>query len=135
MDNENLMDNLSCGVSRRGYFVMAENAFLNKLDLTIYEKMVFLSLCTYAGKSNACFPGQKGIAKNLGISVRTVNTTIKSLEDKSGLIIIKQYTETNRKTVNMYMLADIDQKTGEFIKESLDIYRSLADKPRQIRGK
>jgi hypothetical protein len=33
------------------------------------------------------------------------------------------------------MLADTDTKTGEFIKESLDIYRELAVKPRLIRGK
>lgn len=129
------MDQLSSRVSRQGYFVIAENSLINNPNLTPVEKLVYLSLCTYAGKSNSCFPGQTGIANNLGYTRQTVNITIKSLAEKGGLLVIQQYTETNRKTVNIYILADIDQKTGEFIQESLDPFRTLAEKPVLVRGK
>ena len=122
-------------VSRQGYFIMVENEFVNSPNLTAIEKMVFMSLCTYAGKQNSCFPGQTGVAKNLGLSRSCVNNAVKSLELKGGLLILPQFTETNRKTVNTYFLADIDQKTGEFVPESLDMYRDLVKTPKLIRGK
>jgi len=36
--------------------------------------------------------------------------------------------------MNTYISADIDQKTGEFISESLSPYKSLAEKSRLIKG-
>jgi len=135
MNEMDLLEQAQNRVSRQSYFVIAENAFINNPEYTPVEKMVFLSLCTYAGKRNSCFPGQAGIAKNLGISLRTVNATIKSLNEKGGLLIIQQYTETNRKTVNSYFLADINQVTGKFDSSSLDPYRALAEKPILVKGR
>lgn len=132
---DDIMYELSKGVSRKSYFVMAENTFINNPNYTLLEKMVFLSLCTYAGKKQSCFPGQTGIAKNLGIARQTVNITIQKLKEKGGLIIVQQYTETNRKTVNSYFLSDIDPITGNFIPSSLDMYRSLAENPILVKGK
>lgn len=126
---------LYTAVSKRGYFVIAENELINNINLSAAEKLVFLSLCTYAGKARSCFPGQSGIAKNLGYSRQTVNRAIKSLEKKGGLLILHQVTESNRKTVNTYFLADVDQRTGEFIKESLDHLRELCKTPYVIKGK
>lgn len=130
-----LLEQAQTRVNRQSYFVIAENAFINNPEYTPIEKMVFLSLCTYAGKRNSCFPGQTGIAKQLGTTRQTVNSTIQKLRDKGGLIIVQQYTETNRKTVNSYFLADIDQKTGKFDSSSLDMYRGLAEKPILIKGR
>lgn len=134
MNNE-LSSLLENGVNRKSYFVMAENSFLNNPKYTVTEKMVFLSLCTYAGKNIMCFPGQAGLAENLGLTRKTINTTIQSLKNKNGLLVVEQYTESNRRTVNTYFLADIDPKTGEFIESSLDEYRCLTEKPIRIKGK
>lgn len=134
MDNE-IKEIFNNTVNRKSYFVMAENSFINNSSYTITEKMVFLSLCTYAGKGNSCFPGQSGIAKNLGITRQTISTTIKSLEKKGGLLVINQKTETNRKTVNIYMLADINPQTGEFVKGSLDMYKCLKDRVNTVKGR
>jgi DNA-binding MarR family transcriptional regulator len=132
--NDELKEVLNNTVSRRAYFVIAENAFINNPNYTMTEKIVFLSLCTYAGKGKSCFPGQNGIAKNLGIARETVSRTIKSLVKKNGLLVIYQITESNRKTVNTYILADIDQQTGEFVPESLDMFRCLTQEPKRIKG-
>ena len=133
--NEMLTSLLSNGVNKKSFFIMAENNFLNNSKYTVTEKMVYLSLCTYAGKNVMCFPGQAGIAKNLGISLRTVNSAIKSLREKNGLVVVEQYTESNRRTVNTYFLADIDSDTGDFIASSLDEYRCLTQRPLKIQGK
>ena len=132
--NEVLSSLLENGVNRKNYFVIAENSFLNNPKYTVTEKMVFLSLCTYAGKNIMCFPGQAGLAKNLGLSLRTINSVIQSLKKKNGLLVVEQYTESNRRTVNTYFLAEIDPKTGDFIESSLDEYRCLTEKPIRVKG-
>ena len=111
--------------AKRTYFLQVEYAFISNKDYSIYEKMVFMALSTYAGKKNSCFPGQKGIADQLGISRATVNRTLKKLESKGGLLIINRFDQTGRKASNLYILSDIDCITRMFIKESLDEYRYL----------
>lgn len=122
-------------VVRKIKYVTIENSFLNNPKYTPIEKAVFNSLCTYAYGKGICFPGQNTLAENLGISRRSVISTLKSLEQKGGLLILKQITENKRKTVNTYFLADIDQATGNFIIESLDAYRELAKETKVIQGK
>lgn len=131
---EELQDLEENRVSRRAYFTMIENSFILNPNIPVIEKMVFITLCSYAGKKSSCFPGQTEIAKKLNVTRQTVNSAIKNLEKKGGILILKQYTETNRKTVNTYFLADVDQKTGEFITESLNIYIDLVKEPKMIKG-
>lgn len=114
---------------KKSYFVQIESTFINNPKYTTIEKLVYLSLCTYAGQKRNCFPGQEGIAKNLGVTRMTINKTIKSLQEKNGIYIINQYTKTGRRTSNTYILADIDPISGEFVPESLDIYKKLYREP------
>lgn len=113
------------GVLKKSYFVQVENSFILNPKYTVTEKMMYQALCTFAGKDVSCFPSQLLLAASLGISRTTVNQTLKSLEEKGGLIKVSQKTETNRKTACLYILAEIDKKTGDFDPESLDTFRSL----------
>ena len=131
----NELADLKGQVVRRIKYTTIENSFLNNPSYTPVEKAVFNSLCTYAYGKGICFPGQSTLAKNLGITRQTVNSAIKTLTEKGGLLVLKQITESNRKTVNTYFLADIDQTTGNFIPESLDIYRELVKEPKTVQGK
>lgn len=110
----------------RDYFIQVYHNFLRNPNYTPAEKLVFMELKSYAGAKNSCFPGQSGIAKDLGYSRKTVNTAIKGLEEKGIIVVINQRTASNRKTVNTYVLPKIDRNTGEFILSSLDKYRDLA---------
>lgn len=118
----------------KDYFIQVYNNFLRSDNFDIYEKLVFMELKSYAGAKNSCFPGQSGIAKDLGISLRKVVATIKSLSDKGVIVVINQKTKSNRKTVNTYILPRIDRNTGEFILESLDKYRELAKESLTVDG-
>lgn len=118
----------------KDYFIQVYHSFLRSDKYDIYEKMVFMELKSYAGVKNSCFPGQSGIAKDLGISRKKVNETIKSLADKGVIVVIKQKTTSNRNTVNTYVLPKIDRNTGEFILSSLEKYKVLSEEILTVDG-
>ena len=94
-----------------------------------------MSLCTYAFQKNNCYPSHSTLAENLGINRRTVIRTLKSLEEKGAIIVIKRKFQSNRKTSNLYILADIDNNTGEFIKDSIKEFEQYKGKEVVIKGK
>jgi hypothetical protein len=49
--------------------------------------------------------------------------------------VINQITETNRKTSNLYILAEINKDTGDFVPESIIQFRALTMEPIKVRGK
>lgn len=107
-------------------FVMAYHEFIRAQGFTPNEKMVFLCLKTYAGDKSKCFPGQKRIADDLGISTRTVLTVLKSLENKGALLIINQTDDdSKRKTANLYVLASFDVNSKTFNSKSLEKYKEI----------
>lgn len=132
----NGIDLMLGGVVKRSYFVQAENVFINNPNYTVYEKMVYLNLATYAGNKSACFPSQTSIAKDLNISRKKVNEVLKRLQELGGVYIIRQIKENGRNSSNMYFLADIDQTTGDFIPEceTIEIGKSFPN-PMKVRGK
>ena len=131
-----IMDELaSLNVYKKNKFIQIENSFINNSQYSIYEKMVYMSLCTYAFQKNNCYPSHSTLAENLGINRRTIIRTIKSLEEKGAIIVIKRKFQSNRKTSNLYILADIDGNTGEFIKDSIKEFEQYKDKEVVIKGK
>lgn len=131
----NLAENGNLNVLRKTYFVQAENAFINNPNYSIYDKLVYLSLQTFAGSIDNCYPSKGSLAKNLNLSVKTIERTLFSLEKNDGILIINRIKESGRKTSNLYILADIDKYTGNFIPESLDQFRILKKRTITVRGK
>ena len=131
-----IMDELAgLNVYKKNRFIQIENSFINNSQYNIYEKMVYISLCTYAMDKNNCYPSQTTIAKNLNISRTMVIKAMQGLEEKSGLLIINRKTESNRKISNLYILAEIDACTGIFISGSLKEFEQYKDKIVTIKGK
>ena len=116
-----IMDELAAlNVYKKNRFIQIENSFVNNRQYSIYEKMVYISLCTYAMDKNNCYPSQSTIAKNLNVSRTMVIKAMQGLEEKGGLLIINRKAESNRKISNLYILAEIDACTGIFISGSLE---------------
>ena len=131
-----IMDELQFeSVFRKTKFIQIENNFINNPNYTTVEKLIYMSLCTYAFQKNNCYPSHSTLAENLGINRRTVIRTLKSLEDKGAIIVIKRKFQSNRKTSNLYILADIDNNTGEFIKDSIKEFEQYKGKEVVIKGK
>ena len=131
-----IMDELAgLNVYKKNRFIQIENSFINNSQYSIYEKMVYMSLCTYAMDKNNCYPSQSKIAKNLNISRTMVIKAMQGLEEKNGLLIINRKTESNRKISNLYILAEIDACTGIFISGSLEEFKQYKNKIVTIKGK
>ena len=74
-------------------------------DLPQAQKLILLILTTYADKNtHDCHPGQNLLAKDAGMSVRSVRNAVKALED-SGLVRRKaRFLENGNRTSDTYVL-------------------------------
>ena len=131
-----IMDELAgLNVYKKNKFIQIENSFVNNCQYSIYEKMVYISLCTYAMDKNNCYPSQSTIAKNLNVSRTMVIKAMQGLEEKGGLLIINRKAESNRKISNLYILSEIDPSSGMFMPESLKEFKQYKNKIVVIKGK
>lgn len=133
--NEGNFNNGVLDTSSKPPFIMIYNTFTLNPKYTIYQKIVFQGLKSYAGAKVDCFPGKETLAKQLNMSLRKLNDVLKELEELGGILIINRKKESNRKTSNLYILADINITTGEFISNSLDRYRQLKKDGVKVQGK
>ena len=132
-----ILDELSQNVidTQKMPFVMAYKSFLLNEEYTVNQKMLILVLKSYAGNKVDCYPSKSLLARQLKVTTKTIETVLKQLQNLGALLIINRITETNRKTSNLYIIADIDIISGNFIPDSLDMYRSLTASPIRIKGK
>ena len=111
-------DNLRDGRVKNWFYL--ENDLLDRQDLNIYEKMIYIVIARYVDKEDKAFPSVPTIAKKGSMSERQVQTIISSLV-KKGLIKreprINKYNKS--KTSNLYTLlsvkrnkSDKDKKVG-----------------------
>lgn len=110
-------DNLRDGRVRNWFYL--ENDLLDRQDLTIYEKMIYIVIARYVDKEDKAFPSVPTIAKKGSMSERQVQTIISSLV-KKGLIKreprINKYNKS--KTSNLYTLLSV--KRNQYDKDKGD---------------
>ena len=89
---------------RRFQDFRVETALL-KSDLTIYERMVYVVLCSYASREGECFPSVGTIAESAGCSERQVQRALQRLEDLRVIRKSAVYRPgTSRQLANLYTL-------------------------------
>src|SRR4030066_2220171 len=105
-------DNLRDGRVRNWFYL--ENDLLDRQDLTIYEKMIYIVIARYVDKEDKAFPSVPTIAKKGSMSERQIQMIINSLV-KKGLIKkesrIKKYNKS--KTSNLYTLLSIKNQSDK----------------------
>ena len=105
-------DNLRDGRVRNWFYL--ENDLLDREDLTIYEKMIYIVVARYVDKENKAFPSISTIAKKGSMSVRQVQVIINSLINKG---LIKRESRINKnnksKTSNLYTLLSVEKVQSE----------------------
>ena len=113
-------------VTPQNYFVQVPNSFVRSLELDTNEKMMYIYLWGFGGESRAMYPGQARMMKELGWSKNKVIKILKSLEEKGGLYIINRVKkDTKEKVTNLYYLCAIDNSTGNFKKDYLNIVKQV----------
>jgi len=102
-------DNLRDGRVRNWFYL--ENDLLDRQDLNIYEKMIYIVIARYVDKEDKAFPSVPTIAKKGSMSERQVQMIINSLV-KKGLIKkeqrINKYNKS--KTSNLYTLLSVKKE-------------------------
>ena len=82
-------------------FTQLPNFILRDPSLSIGAKTTYALFLSYAWHNNLCFPGQSRLARDIGMSVGSINAFIKELQT-SGLIEITRRGQgkTNLYTIN-----------------------------------
>jgi DNA-binding transcriptional ArsR family regulator len=70
-------------------FTQVPNFLLRSGKLSAGDKVTFAMLLSYAWQNDYCFPGQERLAKDLGLTDRSVRTHLKSLQ-ANGLLRIQR---------------------------------------------
>lgn len=86
-------------VSQKGY-TLVPNYVLYTEKISVYAKLVYSMLLSYAWNKNAVFPGQDTLAKDCGVSNRTVIRAIKELEKQKFITIFRR----GQGKTNLYLL-------------------------------
>jgi len=108
MSNDNLRD----GRVKNWFYL--ENDLLDRGDLTIYKKMIYIVIARYVDKEDKAFPSVPTIAKKGSMSERQVQMIINSLV-KKGLIKKEPRMNNKSKTSNLYTLLSV--KTNQSDKD------------------
>jgi len=102
-------DNLRDGRVKNWFYL--ENDLLDRQDLNIYEKMIYIVIARYVNKEDKAFPSVPTVAKKGSMSERQVQMIINSLVKKG---LIKKESRINKynrsKTSNLYTLLSVKKK-------------------------
>jgi predicted transcriptional regulator len=94
------------GVRKKRWVVCFENTILD-LDLSIYEKMIYIVLCSHAKKDGPCYPSVKKIAEEASCSRTKVFEALRTLEERGIIARDSQIYEGRGQTSNLYEIIDI----------------------------
>jgi len=99
-------DNLRDGRVRNWFYL--ENDLLDRQDLNIYEKMIYIVIARFVDKEDKAFPSVPTIAKKGSMSERQVQAIINSLVKKKLLKKESRLNKDNKsKTSNLYTLCSV----------------------------
>lgn len=71
-------------------FTQVPNHVLKSDRISPGAKLAYAMLLSYAWQNDYCFPGQERLAKDMGVSDRSVRTYLQELEKKAFLKIKRQ---------------------------------------------
>ena len=70
-------------------FTQIPNGVLRRSDLQPGAKLTYMVLLSYAWQKNHAYPGQESLARDMGVSERSVITYLKQLQE-SGLVTVRR---------------------------------------------
>jgi len=85
------------------------NFILENKQISVGAKLTYAMLLKYARELNECFPGQERLAKDIGVTDRSVRTWLNELE-KAGLILVKQRGQGKPNLYTVYVKASFWRK-------------------------
>jgi hypothetical protein len=105
-------DNLRDGRVKNWFYL--ENDLLDRQDLNIYEKMIYIVIARFVDRQDKAFPSVPTIAKKGSMSERQVQAIINSLVKKKLLKKEPRLNKDNKsKTSNLYTLCSVKSNHPE----------------------
>jgi hypothetical protein len=99
------------GVQKKRWVVCFDSGILD-LDLSVYEKMVYIALCAHARKDGPCYPSVKKIAFEASCSRAKVFEALNVLEARGIISRSSQIFGGRGQTSNLYEILDIPVGTS-----------------------
>ena len=93
------------------YYTMVYHDFLNSSLLTPSEKMLFIYIKMHTGKNGKSFPSIATLAKEMGVTKKTILRNMDALESK-GVIKVEHRKIGNEYTSNLYTIYDMARIWG-----------------------
>lgn len=89
------------------------NQLLDQSDLTLQERYLFCVLLKHCGNKDTCFPSQKKLAKELGISDRYVRVLIENIIRKTDILKSKRsgWNRANTYTLSKDLVLERNQSS------------------------
>jgi DNA-binding MarR family transcriptional regulator len=115
---------------RRTNFFILDNEIIDYVgEIGVHAFAVYSYLVFRANKSNKTFPSQATIAKDLGISRKTVNQNLQVLQEKQLISISPRYTEEKLKRSSLYTVLPIkpDVTEGNIDVTEPDVYQGYIE--------
>lgn len=81
-----------------------ENALIDRGDLTIYEKMIYMVFCRFSDNEGKSFPSLATLAERAGCSRRKVSETVRKLEEKNLIHKKSRMSSAGDPSSNLYFL-------------------------------
>ena len=92
-------------IRNKGWFWI-ENSLIDRDDLNLYEKLLYMTLARYCDNDGKCFPAIETLMKATGINGKaTIVKYLKNLEKKELIFVIR-----NSGKSNIYYLKNAEKK-------------------------
>jgi predicted transcriptional regulator len=99
----------TAGVKKKRWIACFESSVLD-LDLSVYEKMVYIVLCAHAKKDGPAFPSIRTIAREASCSRTKVFEALNALEEQGLISRENQIFPKRGQTSNLYEIMDIEPR-------------------------
>ena len=120
---------------KREPFVMVESRVLLSEELSIYEKMVYCVLCSFAdNETGICYPSYETIAARAGCSRRKAIACIETLVEKGLLRKEERATKNGGNRTNIYYLHEGDENKNSDSNEISDESDALVSSDDGVSG-
>ena len=97
-------------------FTQIANNIIQNTNLSVYEKMIYIVLCSHANQNKGCFPSYKTIATEACCSERQAKIIIKQLENKGYILVTRRKNKKGKNQSNIYEIVTVgasDAQGGE----------------------
>lgn len=95
----------------RGYFIQIRSDFCRSPAFTVYAKVLYEVLLTYAAEKETAWPGQARLAEHLGCTDRMIRKVLRAELIPAGLVSVRRPGQGHPNTYHLHKLQTLPAKS------------------------